>query len=119
MERNDALTISDMMRATPYVMDTLGYYAGGPCYDEDKPAYVAPLGTAYGVSDPTWLVVGHYDDYWFCEDSNGEATLTADTPEDALARWLETRDVPPLVQQMFEWIAEGNEGVFVPDLEEE
>lgn len=89
MERNDPLTISDMMRATPYVMDMLGYYAGGPCYDEDKPAYVAPLGTAYYVDRPTWLVVGHFDDYWFCEDTNGESTWTADTPEDALAKWLE------------------------------
>lgn len=88
MERNDSLTISDMMRATPYVMDMLGYYAGGPCYDEDMPAYVAPLGTAYSVDSPTWLVVGHFDDYWFCEDTNGESTWTADTPGDALAKWL-------------------------------
>jgi len=26
-------------------------------------------------------------------------------------------EVPPIIQQMFDWMAEGNEGVFVPDLE--
>lgn len=83
------MRIDDMMRATPYVMDMLGYYAGGPCYDEELPAYVAPLGTAYATDRPTWLVVGHFDDYWFCEDTNGESTWIADTPQEALAKWIE------------------------------
>lgn len=83
------MKIDDMMRATPYVMDMLGYYAGGPCYDEDMPAYVAPPGTACYMDNPTWLVVGHYDDYWFCEDNRGISTTIADTPEKALEAWLE------------------------------
>lgn len=71
-----------MMRATPYVMDMLGYYAGGPCYDEGMPAYVAPCGK-------TWLVVGHFDDYWFCEDTDGDHTVIADTAGQALDAWLD------------------------------
>lgn len=83
------MTLDDMMRATKYVMDMLGYYAGGPCYDEGMPAYVAPVGAAYYVDSPTWLVVGHSDDYWFAEDSNGDHTVIADTPEQVLQAWLD------------------------------
>lgn len=85
------MRVEDMMQATRYTMDRLGYYAGGPCYDEDMPAYVAPVGTAYGVDNPIWLVVAHYDDYWFCEDSDGNATTIGDTPQQALDEWFAVR----------------------------
>lgn len=82
------MKISDMMLATRYVMNKLGYFAGGPCYDEDMPAYVAPIGEACYVDEPTWLVVGHCDGHWFCEDTNGKGSWDGETPQDALDEWL-------------------------------
>lgn len=61
-------------------MDEHGYFAGGPCYDVDRPA---KHGTFTYDDNEYTMVVGHYgkdeiDGYWFaeCEDSDGAAIET-------------------------------------------
>lgn len=71
-------------------MNNHGYFAGGPCYDVDKPAWHD--GFEYDGESLT-MIVGHYDDYWFgeLEDDEGCALETQTDevhPDIAVAKTL-------------------------------
>ncbi len=68
-------------------MDSKGYFAGGPCYDEQSEAKWGNV----KVGDTTYTIIcatAPEQDYWFCEDDQGFYTATAPHPDIAIAGWL-------------------------------
>lgn len=69
------VNFNDMEQATREWMDEHGYFAGGPCYDVDKPAR---HGRFEYDGERFTMIVGHYDGEWFAEieDADGAAVET-------------------------------------------
>ncbi len=68
-------------------MDAKGYFAGGPCYDEQSDAKWGKV----KVGDTVYTLVcarAPEQEYWFCEDDQGFWTSTAPQVDLAIAGWL-------------------------------
>ncbi len=63
------VNFNDMTPATKEWMDAHGYFAGGPCYDVDKPAKHGRFEYGGAIYE---TIVGHYDGEWFAEVEDGD-----------------------------------------------
>ena len=85
------INFDDMTPATEEWMDAHGYFAGGPCYDTDRPARHGKFEYDDDMGSYT-MIVGHYDGEWFAEieDPDGAAveTWTNVQPDLAIAEAL-------------------------------
>lgn len=83
------VSFDNMLKSTEEWMDGHGYFAGGPCYDVDKPAKHCYFEYDY---DEYAMIVGHGDGEWFAEieDADGAAveTWTNVQPDLAIAEAL-------------------------------